>query len=47
MISHETLELLAGVLATLARMVEKRIGLASAPDGHGQRICDDLANRVP
>ncbi|MBB3166360.1 hypothetical protein FHS25_006877 [Rhizobium laguerreae] len=46
MIGHQALELLAGVLATLVRMVEERIRLASAPDGHDQRICDELGRHV-
>ena len=45
-ISHETLALLARVLATLVGVVEDRIRLASAPDGHDQRICNELGCHV-
>ena len=42
MIGHQSLELLAGVLATAVGVMQQRIGLASPPDRHHQSIGDEL-----
>jgi len=42
-IGHQPLELLAGVLAAAIGVMQQRIGLASAPDRHDQRIGDELS----
>ena len=41
-VGHQPLELLAGVLAATVRMMQQRVGLASAPDRHDERIGDEL-----
>lgn len=41
-VDHQPLELLAGILAALVRVMQQRIGLATAPDRHDQRIGDEL-----
>ncbi len=42
-IGHQALELLAGILAALAGVVQQAVGLAAAPDGHDQRIGHQLS----
>lgn len=42
----KALELLAGVLAALARVMQQRIGLPAAPDRHDEGIFDELRCRL-
>ena len=41
-VGHQPLELLAGVLAALIRVVQQGIRLAASPDRHDQRVGDEL-----
>src|SRR3546814_3081078 len=45
-VGHEPLELLAGILAALIRVMQESIGLAAPPDRHDQRIGDELGCHV-
>ena len=42
MIGHQPLDLLAGILAALVRMMQQGFGLAPAPDRHHQRVGNEL-----
>jgi hypothetical protein len=41
-VQHQLLELLTGVLAAAIGVMQQRVGLASSPDCHHQRIGDEL-----
>lgn len=45
-VSEEALEVLGRVLATLVGMMQQRLGLAAAPERHGQRIHHELRSHL-
>ena len=46
MVSHQALELLAGVLAALIGMMQQAVGLAAAPDRHDEGVGDELGGHA-
>src|SRR5690606_13621217 len=42
-VGHQALELLAGILAALVRMMKQAVGLAAAPDRHDEGVGDELS----
>ena len=45
-VGHQALELLAGILAALVRVMQQGVGLAPTPDRHHQRIGDELGGHL-
>lgn len=45
-VSHQLLELLAGILAPLIRVMQQRVRFAASPHRHQQRICNQLSRHV-
>jgi len=41
-VGQQPLELLAGILAALVRVMQQRLGFATTPHRHYQSICDEL-----
>ena len=41
-VGHEPLELLAGILAALVRVMQQGIGFPAPPDRHDERVGDEL-----
>ena len=45
-VGHETLELLAGILAALIRVMQQGVGFAPTPDRHHQSVDHQLGGHV-